>query len=249
MIRTTVAAVLVALLSAAQSNAVVVDFTGGTVTRLAGPPTVTSNTLDYDNVDYYEEGGFRLDFLPNGGSGGFATHVGNYYGVGNDVIHSHWAAGSFGGVMTVDITKIGGGTFDLNYFILTSNTLTGGGFASGTELAYVQAYSDLAATTPIGPAVLLAPDDWGFGTTGPFPGDGVDGTTSIFLGSDFDAATLVRFSVLNSVDCFGMDEFFIDEPAPGGEVPEATSLVAWSLMGCTALGFVWYRRRHMGLAS
>src|SRR5262249_43168411 len=163
-----------------QAHAVVIGFTGGTVTHLGGATDVTNNIASYDNVDYYTEGGFKLDFLPNGGSAGFATHVGNYYGAGNDVIHSHWSTGSFGGVMQVDITKIGGGTFDLNYFILTSNTAHGGGFADGTELAYVQSYADLAATIPIGPAVLLPPQDWGFGVGGPFPG-----VSAIFLGPDF----------------------------------------------------------------
>jgi hypothetical protein len=194
------------------ASAAVIDFTGGTVTRLDASTETTNNTVLWDNVDYYEENGFRLDFLPNSGSGGFATNVGNYYGAGNDVIHAHWATGSFGGVTAIEITKIGGGTFDLNYFILTSNTDTGGGLASGLERAFVEGF---AASVSTGAPVLLPPEDWGFPAT------------SIFLGSAFDAVDLVRFTVENSVDCFGMDEFFIDQPAPG--IPEPGSLALLSL--------------------
>ena len=69
-IGTIVTAVLITTVFATQSRAVVVDFTGGTVTQLSTATAVTSNTLDYPDVDYYEEGGFRLDFLPNAGSTG-----------------------------------------------------------------------------------------------------------------------------------------------------------------------------------
>jgi hypothetical protein len=78
--RVGIAISLSALCCASPSRAVVIDFTGGTVTRLDASTVNTTNTFDYDNVDYYEEGGFRLDFLPNSGSTGFATHVGSYYG-------------------------------------------------------------------------------------------------------------------------------------------------------------------------
>lgn len=186
------------------ASAVVIDFTGGTVTRLDSTTQTTNNSVLWDNVDYYEENGFRLDFLSNAGSTGFSTNVGNYYGAGNDVIHAHWATGNFGGVTRIDITKIGGGTFDLNYFILTSNTDTGGSAASGNEQAFIQGFVSNVAT---GAAQLLPPENWGFPAV------------PIFLGAPFDAVDTVSFFVTNPVDCFGMDEFFINQAAPG-TVPE-----------------------------
>jgi len=218
---------LVLACAAAKLNAAIVTFTGGVVTRLDASTETTNNIVTWDDVDYYEEAGFKLDFLPNSGSAGFATHVGNYYNAGNDVIHSHWATGSFGQVTTVEVTKIGGGTFDLNYFVLTSNTERGGGPATGNERAFVEGFNSNVST---GPAVLLPPEDWGFPAT------------AIFLGSNFDLVDKVVFYVENHVDCFGMDEFYIDQPAPTGSVPEATSLVGWSLLGLCVAVIGWYRK-------
>jgi hypothetical protein len=221
-------AALLAASAALPCQAVVVDFTGGTVTRLDASTPTTNNTVVYDNVDYYDEGGFRLDFLPNSGSTGFSTHVGDYYEANNDVIHSHWFTGDFGQVAIVRLTKIGGGTFDLNYFILTSNTDTGEGAASGLEVAFVQGFN---SSVPTGPAVLLPSEDWGFPAS------------QIYLGSDFDAVDEVIFNVANAVDCFGMDEFYIDQPAPA-QVPEPASLV--SMLGAIGLVTLWHRRRSIG---
>ncbi len=201
MVRKVLAPALVAAAFALPASATIIDFTGGTVTNLSAGTAITNNDFDYSDVDYYEEGGFRLDFQPNGGSGGFATHVGNYYGVGNDVIHSHWSSGFFGGVDVVEITKIGGGTFDLNFLTLTSNTEFGGGLASGNELAYVQGWF---GGNPTGAPVLLPSQDWGFPAV------------QVAFGADFNAVDSVTVYVENRVDCFGMDDFAIDEvPAPG----------------------------------
>jgi len=209
------------------ASAVVVDFTGGTITFLNGTTQITQNSGYWENVDYYEQGGFRLDFKPNSGSGGFSTEVGDYYGAGNDVIHAHWSTGDYGGVTSIEITKVGGGTFDLNYFILTSNTATGGSAASGLERAWLKALD--GAGVQIGAAVLLPPEDWGFPAT------------QIFLGSQFNAVTTAVFYVENAVDCFGMDEFYIDEPAPP-PVPEGGSTL--SLLALALAGLALRFRRH-----
>jgi hypothetical protein len=112
-------------------------------------------------------------------------------------------------VTSVEITKIAGGTFDLNYFVLTSNTDDGGYLASGNEQAYVEGFNSNVST---GAPVLLPSEDWGFPVT------------QIYLGSAFDAVDKVVVFVTNRVDCFGMDEFYIDEAAPDPFVPEPTSI-------------------------
>jgi hypothetical protein len=216
--RARILATAIALAASLPAAATQIDFTGGTVHRLDNTTATTSNGPVFDNVDYYEENGFRLDFLPNDGSSGFATQVGNYYGVGNDVIHTHWATGDYGGVTEVLITKIGGGSFDLNYFILTSNTDTGGGAASGNEEAFIRANGGAND----GYEQQLPSEDWGFPAT------------KIFLGSQFDGITSASFFVKNKVDCFGMDEFFIDEPPPTVPEPATASLFALALLGAGA---------------
>ena len=189
------------LAMASASQAAVITFDGGVAT-----------------ASTYEEDGFRLSAI--GGTASF----GDYYSVGNNVVHAHWGLGDFGSVTAIEITKIGGGTFDLNYFILTSNTMTGGGAASGTENTWIEGFVGGVST---GLAVRLPPEDWGFPAT------------QIFLGSNFDAVDKVRFFVTNGVDCFGMDEFYIDEAAPG-TVPEPTSL---ALAGLALAGLAVARRR------
>lgn len=217
------AALLSMLAGSVPVAAVQINFTGGTVVRNSGPNQVSSNSTVWDNVDYYEEGGFRLDFI--GGSTAFTSNIGNYYGAGNSVIHGHWATGNFGGLTMIKVTKIDGTAFDLNYFVLTSNTDTGGAPASGNERVFIHASAD---GTNSDYSQLLPPDDWGFPAT------------QIFLGSQFDSVKAFWFVADNTVDCFGMDNFFIDEDAPPPTgVPEPGTI---SLLGSAVLGLIGYRK-------
>jgi len=209
----------------------VIDFTGGTVTFWNGSPSVTTNNSGYyQAVDYYTEGGFKLDFI-DGQSIAFASIVGDYYSAGNDVIHGHWATGvpPYGDLTGIEITKLGPGTFDLNYFILTSNTDTGGAAASGREQTWIHAWQGGVITY----SQMLPPDNWGFAGLNP----------QIFLGSQFDLVDKVSFTVTNTVDCFGMDEFYINEPAPP-VIPEPSTLIIWSLLASLGIGLAWWRRRR-----
>lgn len=179
---------------AASANATVITFTGGTVTG-----------------NIYEEAGFRVEAI-----GGDAQYV-DYYGTGNNVVHGHWLNGCCGGMTKLIVTKIDGTAFDLNYFVLTSNTNTGGGAADGTEQTFIHASSD-GVTDDY--SEMLPPEDWGFPAV------------SMFMGSQFDNVKAFWFTQNSGVDCFGMDSFYIDEAAPG-TVPEPGSLalIALALAG------------------
>jgi hypothetical protein len=163
-------------------------------------------------ANFYEEDGFHVDF------GSTGAYVGDYYGVGNNVVHDHFIDPT-----SIVITKIGGGTFDLNYFILTSNTHVGGGHADGTEHTYIHASYDGVTSAY---SQLLPVEDWGFPAT------------QVFLGAAFDNIKAFWFSQDNDVFCFGMDEFYIDEVAPpsASTVPEPSSLVL-VMFGLLALGW------------
>jgi len=173
----------------------IIDFTGGTGYLSGGGTVVPNNGTYWSGVDYYEENGFKLDFIGDNGI------IGDYYEASNDVIHGHWGTGNYGVLTSIVVSKLDGNPFDLNYFILTSNTDTGGGAASGNEQTWINASTD---GTTISYSQLLPPDDWGFVGTNP----------QIFLGSQFDNIMWFSFTVSNEVDCFGMDNFYINEPAP-----------------------------------
>jgi hypothetical protein len=214
---------MITALAPLSARAVQINFTGGTVTRMDATTETTNNNVVWDNVDYYVEDGFKLDFIGNtGGGDAFAANIGDYYGAArNDVIHGHWGTGNFGDLTQIKVTKTDSSSFDLNYFVLTSNTETGGSLASGNERAFIHASIDGINASF---SQLLPSEDWGFPAT------------QIFLGSEFDGIKSFWFTAENEVDCFGMDNFFINEPAPGTAVPGPLPLLG---VGAT---WTWSRR-------
>jgi len=208
------------------ANATVITFTGGTATLDGGATVVTDNSGLYtDSVVSYVENGFVFTFV-----GGFGT-IGNYYDIGfrpdgtrisNDVVHAHWFS-----VDSMTITAVDGSSFDLNYIDLASNTTVGGGQATGLEQSFI--------TNDAGYSMLLPSTDWGFDYD--FFGDVGDGVARLFLDSNFDDVFSVTFTSMNAY-CFGMDNFYINEPAPS--IPEPST---FALFGLGLLGLGFARRR------
>jgi hypothetical protein len=196
----------------ALAPAAVVTFTGGTATLASGGTVVTDTLQNLNSVDFYTENGFVFDYI--GGTGG---SIGAYYGQNNDVIHAHWGVGE---MTSIEIRKDGGGTFEFNYFVLTSNTLSPGGSPTGFEDVHVQAWLN---GVQVGSDVILPSEQWGF--------PAVD----VFFGTDFDNVDkVVITSSHTSFSCFGMDEFYIDQAAPVPE-PTAGALLALGLGGLITL--------------
>jgi hypothetical protein len=193
----TILATLIGALMMFSAKATVITFTGGTAIDADNIPHVTSETDTFYNIASYVESGFQLNYVVSSGSYSPQT-IGNYYGSSNDVIHGHWT----GGLTSIDISSVNGSTFDLNYFIITSNTSHGGGHATGDEHIYVQGYRNGSAVTA---SYLLPIEDWGIGEV-----------SNIILNNEFDNVDLFRIYGEGAF-CFGMDAFYINESAPNVE--------------------------------
>ena len=231
---------LLACLCAGSANAVQIDFTGGTVHRNDSTTAVTNNSASYDNVSYYEEAGFKLEFLFASTPTPFSSIVGDYYNTGNDVFHAHWAgngnqpSGPYGEVEEIKISKIDGSTFDLGGFRVSTNTAFGGSVSDGNELTWVNSSkgNELFSVTP---------DSWGLGS-------GTDPLISIAASNTlFNDISWFSFTndELSSAVGLGLDNFFLDEAGdPGGidptNVPEP-SIIA--LLGIGLAGVVVARRK------
>ncbi len=209
------------------AQAVVIDFNGGIATLRDGSTvSVTDTDLFQDSVDYYIEDGIMIDFI-----GGYGT-IGDYYSIGsegtvyeNSVIHSHWH-----GLDSIVFSKVDGSTMDLNYMDLSSNTESGGGQATGNERSYI--------TSSEGHEMHLPSSDWGLDYD--FFGDPGDGISRLWMDDNFDNITYFTVTSENAY-CFGLDNFYIDEPAPPIEpVPEPGTM---ALLGLGVLGMVGMRKK------
>jgi hypothetical protein len=213
------------------TGAQVIDFTGGTAYLADGTSAITDNNSYYNNVDYYIEDGFKIDFI--GGNG----IIGDYYSINphgddplNSVLHAHWAGSSFGTITSILFSKVSGETFNLNYVDITSNTVAGGGQSDGSELSYI---------TPLGGTSLLLPSsDWGFALD--YYGNSGDDVARLWLDDDFDGITSFTVTSQNA-SCFGMDNLYIDEEAPAHATPEPGTIM---LMGLGLLGLLGYSRKR-----
>lgn len=217
------------------ANAALIDFTGGTVYRNDGSTAVTSGVGSFDNVSYYVEDGFKLEFLFNSTPTAFGTHVGDYYNTGNDVFHAHWANNgsgnqsfTYGEVYEIRVSKLDGTTFDLGGFRVSTNTATGGGHSDGNEMTWVNSSKGANLFT-------VDPDNWGLGS-------GTDPLINIApTNTYFNDITWFSFTndALSSAVGLGLDNFFLDEPGdPGGvdptnpiPTPAPLALLALGLMG------------------
>ena len=161
------------------SQAAIIDFTGGTAYLNGGGTCNTTDSTSCSSVDYYEEDGFIFDFI------GSYEYVGDYYNANNSVVHAHWQLG----LESMEIRKVGGGSFDLNYFVLTSNTIVGGGWANGLEETYVEAWANGVMLERL----LLTPDTWGFVGINNV-GSPLQTDPQMYMSSNFDAVDTVRFT-------------------------------------------------------
>ena len=106
---------------------------------------------------------------------------------------------------TLVFTSVNGDAFDLNYYILTSNTEQGGGPATGNEDTYIIASID-GVTESF--RQKLPSEDWG-----------IDVYREIYLGPEFDGIKSFWFDSEGGTYCFGMDKFYVDLAPPEPSTP------------------------------
>ncbi|WP_299074915.1 hypothetical protein [uncultured Paraglaciecola sp.] len=214
------------MLVSLSAQSTLVGFTGGTVTFNDGTTDTTDNSTSFENVASYVESGFIFEFTFSGAPSAFASIIGDYYSTGNDVVHWHWDEGPFGQVSEVRVSKVDGTTFDLGGFRVSTNTSTGGGDATGSELVSIN--TDKASSI-----FNVLPDNWGLGS-GPDPLITINPTNSLF--DDISWFSFTNDSGSTAVG-MGLDNFFLDEagdpngtdPTTGIPAPATIFLLAWGV--------------------
>jgi len=216
-------------------KAAIVTFTGGTADLESGGTIITTTTSQNYGVISYQEQSVILEYVSPTEDWSFQT-VGDYYDVGNDVIHGHWTA-----ISAIEVSLQNNNPFDLQYFQITSNTSVGGEPATNQENIGIQGYLNGSSVTEI---YALPSVDWGAASA-----------RDVFLPSSFnnvDKVVIFDRGVSgthtgnsscpecgNSGFCFGMDNFVFDEAVPNSlvqgngttlpVVPEANSLLFLTL--------------------
>jgi hypothetical protein len=226
-----IAGVIMALSVVGSAQAVVIDMTGGTAYGVGGGVLgVTNNSnLFQDNVAYYEEEGIRISFNHGDGTVGAYDQIGAVP-VYNDTVHLHWGMGD-----TIVFSNIDNSSFDLTYFDVVANTITGGGQSTGGELSYI--------TTNTGYSMLLPSSDWGFGYD--YFGQTGDDVVRLWLDSNFHGITSFTVTSSNAY-CFALDQFYVDQEAPPQvPIPGALWLFGSGVAGLIAAG----KRKKAATAS
>lgn len=219
------------------SAAVLIDFTGGTYTQNNGGTGVTNNTSSVQNVANYIEDGFKFEFFFSSPTPAtFASIVGDYYDTSNGVLHWHWSEGPFGEVDEVRVSKVDSSLFDLGGFRVSTNTSSGGGPSSGTEIVSINTSKALGIFN-------VDSDNWGLGS-------GPDPLITISAGNTlFDDISWFSFTNDMSSTAVGMslDSVFLDEDGDSaGEDPTVVpepSIIALLGLGLVGLGFARRRRQ------
>ena len=201
---------------ACEVSATTVDFTSGAY-RTFDDTLGTLVDGDSNSVSGTKFGHLGLIMTAEPGRGAFTSNAldfGEYYGDGNGVAHAHWLLGSDNREVSRFILKPAANTaqFDLNYFVLTSNTDLGGGPADNTEDTYIVA-SKNGSTESF--RQKLPSVNWG-------------GRVPVYLGPEFNEVRTVWFESTNAF-CFGVDDLTVSAAPPGNAANNAVLLGSGSI--------------------
>ena len=204
---------------ACEVSATTVDFTSGAYRTINDSLNTWVHT-GTNSVSATKFGSSGLYMAAEPGRGAFTSepaYLGSYYSVQGDndaVEHLHWGLGLDNREVSRFIVKSasGGAVFDLNYFVLTSNTDNGGGPADNTEDTYIVA-SKNGSTVHF--RQKLPSVNWG-------------GRVPVYLGPEFNEIRAVWFES-TSAYCFGMDDLTVSAAPPGSAANNAVLLGSGSI--------------------